>query len=66
MGTKIAQILDQLADHLVEFLVPNTSAAACICNDSYCTSQICEAELDGRVRVVTNCNCTSERYICTC
>jgi hypothetical protein len=58
-----------LADRLLELVVPRTTAGACPCGDSYCTTSVCDHDWEGNEllwRHYTNCNCRLVRKTCDC
>jgi hypothetical protein len=63
----MVQGVGRLADRMLSLLVPETSAAACACNEWSCTNQICRngAKLY-RLRVLYGCKCTIVAATCGC
>jgi hypothetical protein len=51
-----------VADHLLEIFVPKTTAGACACGGSYCSTIPCPGS--SHWRIYTNCQCQQIKKVC--
>lgn len=55
----MTKTLGRMSDRLLSVLVPKTTASACACNDSYCTTTGCARGLQRRCRDSCDCSKTT-------